>query len=130
LNIGIGANPSAGGVEEDEAIDDNEASVKVVDIVDNFKLQEQPAYGKKQFVAWVKNYIKSLTAKLEAEKADEFKKNVEATTKFLMSKINDLQFFVGESMHDDGALVMAYYKDGATDPTFFYFAHGLKPVKH
>lgn len=37
--------------------------------------------------------------------------------------------FVGESMHDDGSLVFAYYKDGATDPTFLYFAYGLKEVK-
>lgn len=37
--------------------------------------------------------------------------------------------FVGESMHDDGSLVLAYYKDGASDPTFLYFAHGLKEVK-
>lgn len=37
--------------------------------------------------------------------------------------------FVGESMHDDGTMVFAYYKDGATDPTFLYFAHGLKEVK-
>uniref|UniRef100_A0A803M5X4 TCTP domain-containing protein n=1 Tax=Chenopodium quinoa TaxID=63459 RepID=A0A803M5X4_CHEQI len=104
--------------------------IEVVDIVDNFRLQEQPAYDKKQFIGWVKRYIKNLTAKLEGDKADEFKKNVEAATKFLMSKLNDLQFFVGESMHDDGATVMAYYKDGATDPTFLYFAHGLNGVKH
>ena len=37
--------------------------------------------------------------------------------------------FFGESMHDDGSLVLAYYKDGATDPTFLYFSHGLKEVK-
>ena len=37
--------------------------------------------------------------------------------------------FFGESMHDDGGLVFAYYKDGATDPTFLYFSHGLKEVK-
>jgi len=43
--------------------------------------------------------------------------------------LKDLQFFVGESMHDDGSLVFAYYKDGATDPTFLYFAHGLKEIK-
>ncbi|KAJ9682694.1 hypothetical protein PVL29_018590 [Vitis rotundifolia] len=41
-------------------------------------------------------------------------------------RFSDLQFFVGESMQDDGCLVFAYYKDGATDPTFLYFAHGLK----
>lgn len=37
--------------------------------------------------------------------------------------------FVGESMHDDSSLVFAYYKEGATDPTFLYFAHGLKEIK-
>ena len=37
--------------------------------------------------------------------------------------------FVGESMHDDACLVFAYYKEGATDPTFLYFAHDLKEVK-
>lgn len=37
--------------------------------------------------------------------------------------------FVGEGMHDDGTMVFAYYKEGATDPTFIYIAYGLKEVK-
>lgn len=126
VDVDIGANPSAEG-GEDEGVDDQ--AQKVVDIVDTFRLQEQPAYDKKQFVAWVKKYIKNLTPKLQPEQQDVFKKNVEAATKFLLSKLSDLQFFVGESMHDDGSTVFAYYKDGATDPTFLYFAHGLKEVK-
>jgi hypothetical protein len=71
-------------------------------------------------------YIKNLTAVLEPEKADEFKKGVEGATKFLLSKLKDLQFFVGESMKDDATVVFAYYKDGATNPTFLYFSHGRK----
>ena len=70
-----------------------------------------------------------LTAKLDEENQEKFKKNIEGATKFLISKLKDLQFFVGESMHDDGSLVFAYYKDGATDPTFLYFGHGLKEIK-
>ncbi|KAL8208304.1 hypothetical protein R6Q57_007716 [Mikania cordata] len=123
----IGANPSAEGAEEDEGVDDQ--AVKVVDIVDTFRLQEQPAFDKKQFVAYIKKYIKTLTPKLDEEKQDFFKKNIEAATKFLLSKLSDLQFFVGESMHDDGTIVFAYYKDGASDPTFLYFGVGLKEVK-
>lgn len=126
VDVDIGANPSAEG-GEDEGVDDQ--AVKVVDIVDTFRLQEQPPFEKKPFVAWVKKYIKNLTPKLDAEKAEAFKKSVESATKLLMSKLSDLQFFVGESMHDDGAMVFAYYKEGATDPTFLYFAHGLKEVK-
>ncbi|KAG5555067.1 hypothetical protein RHGRI_012559 [Rhododendron griersonianum] len=128
LDVDIGANPSAeGGGEEDEGVDDQ--VVKVVDVVDTFRLQEQPAFDKKQFVEYIKKYIKLLTPKLEGEKQEEFKKNIKGATKFLLSKLSDLQFFVGESMHDDSTLVFAYYKDGATDPTFLYFGHGLKEVK-
>ncbi|OWM74076.1 hypothetical protein CDL15_Pgr008387 [Punica granatum] len=126
LDVDIGANPSAEG-GEDEGVDDQ--AQKVVDIVDTFRLQEQPAFDKKQFVSHIKKYIKLLTPKLEGEKAEEFKKNIEPATKFLLSKLSDFQFFVGESMADDSAVVLAYYKDGAADPTFIYFAHGLKEVK-
>ncbi|KAJ6796096.1 putative translationally-controlled tumor protein-like protein [Iris pallida] len=127
VDVDIGANPSAEGGEEDEGVDDQ--AVKVVDIVDTFRLQEQPPYDKKQFVTYIKRYIKLLSSKLDAEKQELFKKNIEGATKFLLSKLKDLQFFVGESMHDDSSLVFAYYKDGATDPTFLYFAYGLKEVK-
>ncbi|KAF8017224.1 hypothetical protein BT93_H2423 [Corymbia citriodora subsp. variegata] len=126
VDVDIGANPSAEG-GEDEGVDDT--AVKVVDIVDTFRLQEQPPYDKKLFVTYMKRYIKLLTPKLEGEKQEQFKKNVEAATKFLLSKLSDLQFFVGESMHDDASLVFAYYKEGATDPTFLYFGHGLKEIK-
>lgn len=127
VEVNIGANPSAEGGEEDEGVDDQ--AVKVVDIVDTFRLQEQPPFDKKQFVAYIKKYIKNLSPKLEPEKLDAFKKNIEGATKYLLSMLSDLQFFVGESLHDDGSIVFAYYKEGATDPTFLYLAPGLKEVK-
>lgn len=54
-------------------------------------LQEQPPFDKKQFVAYIKKYIKLLTPKLEGEKQEEFKKNIEGATKFLLGKLSDLQ---------------------------------------
>ncbi|XP_057415187.1 translationally-controlled tumor protein homolog [Lotus japonicus] len=127
VDVDIGANPSAEGGGEDEGVDDQ--AVKVVDIVDTFRLQEQPPFDKKMFVTFIKRYIKNLTPKLDEENQVLFKKHIEGATKYLLSKLSDLQFFVGESMHDDGSLVFAYYKDGAADPTFLYFAQGLKEVK-
>ncbi|KAJ6719837.1 TRANSLATIONALLY CONTROLLED TUMOR PROTEIN-RELATED [Salix viminalis] len=126
VDVDIGANPSAEG-GEDEGVDDQ--AVKVVDIVDTFRLQEQPPFDKKLFLAQIKKFIKNLSAKLDDEQKEKFRKNIEGATKFLLSKIKELQFFVGESMHDDGCLVFAYYKDGAADPTFLYFALALKEVK-
>ncbi|CAH2053534.1 unnamed protein product, partial [Thlaspi arvense] len=127
VDVNIGANPSAEGDGEDEGVDDQ--SVKVVDIVDTFRLQEQPPFDKKLFIAHVKKYIKNLTPKLTEEEQAVFKKHVEGAIKYLLPKLSDLQFFVGEGMHEDSSLVFAYYKDGATNPTFLYFAHGLKEVK-
>ena len=100
IDVDIGANPSAEGGGDDEGVDDQ--AVKVVDIVDTFRLQEQPPFDKKQFVTFMKRYIKNLSAKLDAEKQEEFKKNIEGATKYLLGKLKDLQFFVGESMHDEG----------------------------
>lgn len=114
----IGANPSAEGGGDDEGVDDQ--AVKVVDIVDTFRLQvalssitlalvydavctlflclhsmcfwqEQPPFDKKQFVTFMKRYIKNLSAKLDAEKQEEFKKNIEGATKYLLGKLKDLQ---------------------------------------
>eukprot|EP01018_Ginkgo_biloba_P017558 Gb_32417 [translate_table: standard] len=115
VDVDIGANPSAEG-GEDEGVDDQ-------------AIKEQPTFDKKQFVTYIKRYIKNLTPKLPEDRQEEFKKNVEGAAKWLISKLRDLQFFVGESMHDDGCLVFAYYKEGSTDPTFLYFADGLKEVK-
>ncbi|KAH6780289.1 translationally controlled tumor protein [Perilla frutescens var. hirtella] len=127
VDVDIGANPSVEGGGEDEGVDDQ--AVKVVDIVDTFRLQEQPPFDKKQFIGYIKKFIKLLTAKLEGEKQEEFKKSIEGATKYLISKIKDLHFFVGESMHDENSLVFAYYKEGATDLTFLYFAHGLNQTQ-
>lgn len=59
-----------------------------------FLFQEQPAFDKKQFVTWMKRYIKLLTPKLEGEKQEEFKKSIEAATKFLLPKLKDFQLYV------------------------------------
>lgn len=126
VDVDIGANPSAEGGDE-EGVEDQ--AVKVVDIVDTFRLQEQPSFEKKALLAHLKKYVQALTGKLPEERQEVFKKKVGDAVKFLLSKTKDLQFFVGESMHDDGALVFAYYKEGSTSPTFLYFADGLKEIK-
>jgi hypothetical protein len=123
----IGANASAEGGGEDESVDD--AAVKVVDIVDTFRLQEQPTFDKKGFMGYMKKYLKTLTPLVAEDRQGTFKKDVEAAVKFLLSKLGDFQFFVGESMKDDSSLVFAYYKDGKSDPTFLYFSDALKEVK-
>lgn len=54
-------------------------------------VQEQPAFDKKQFIAYIKKYIKNLTPKLEPERQEVFKKHIEGATKYLLSKLKDFQ---------------------------------------
>ncbi|KAH8939265.1 hypothetical protein BDL97_15G028800, partial [Sphagnum fallax] len=122
----IGANPSIEG-GEDEGADDQ--ATKVVDIVDTFKLQEQLTYDKKGFMPYIKKYLKTLTPLVPEECQATFKKDVEGAVKFLLSKLSNFQFFVGENMKDDSSTIFAYYKEGKTDPTFLYFVDALKEVK-
>eukprot|EP00246_Nothoceros_aenigmaticus_P008148 TRINITY_DN22659_c0_g1_i1.p1 TRINITY_DN22659_c0_g1~~TRINITY_DN22659_c0_g1_i1.p1 ORF type:complete len:169 (+),score=39.88 TRINITY_DN22659_c0_g1_i1:121-627(+) len=125
--VSIGANPSAEGADADEGVDDQ--GVKVVDIVDTFRLQEQPSFDKKTFVGYIKKFIKNVTPLVTEDRRQDFMKNIEGAVKFLLGRLKDFQFFVGESMKDDGSIVLAYYKEGATNPTFLYFRDALKEVK-
>ncbi|CAA6654292.1 unnamed protein product [Spirodela intermedia] len=127
IAVDIAANPSAEGSDEDEIVDDK--AVKVIDIVDTFRLQEQPSFDKRQFAAYMKQYANNLTPKLEQEKQEAFKQHMEGATNYLQSKLDDLKIFAGESMHENGSLVFAYCKEGATDPTFLYLAYGLKEIE-
>ncbi|KAF9677986.1 hypothetical protein SADUNF_Sadunf08G0165000 [Salix dunnii] len=98
VDVDIGANPSAegGNEDEDEGVDDQ--SVKVVHIVDTFRLQVSFIL---LFVEWLESnllltrgsllLIKLLSEKLDVENKEHFKKNIEGATKFLISKIKDLQ---------------------------------------
>ncbi|CAN6926800.1 unnamed protein product [Brassica oleracea] len=97
MNFDIGANPSA-----EEGVDDQ--AVKVVDIIDTFRLQalqenrrimmaeiEQPPFDKKQFVMFMKRYLRKTVPKLESEKQKIIKKHIDSATKFLVSKLKDFQ---------------------------------------
>ncbi|CAI5972678.1 unnamed protein product [Closterium sp. NIES-64] len=123
IKVDIGANPSAEGGEE-EAVE--EQSEKVVDIVNTFRLREQPAFDKKAFAGYLKGYAQKLAGLMPAERVAQFRVDSPAACMWLMSKLADLQFFVGESLNLEGSIVYAYYKDGAANPTFIYFKDGLK----
>ncbi|CAM6123151.1 unnamed protein product [Calypogeia fissa] len=127
VDVDIGANPSAEGGGEDEGVDDT--AVKVVDIVDTFRLQEQPAFVKKALLGNLKKFIQNLVAKLPEDRQAVIKAKAGDAVKYILAKVEDLQYFVGESMQDDCSLVFAYYKEGKADPTFLYFADALKEVK-
>ncbi|EIE25527.1 translationally-controlled tumor protein [Coccomyxa subellipsoidea C-169] len=125
VDVDIGANPSA--EEEEDGVDSQ--SRKVVDVVDAFRLNEQPSYDKKQFLGWAKEWLKKVLEKLPADQQEDFKAKSQPAIKMLMGKIKELQFFLGESMDQEGTLIFAYYADGAAEPKFLYPKYALQEIK-
>ena len=54
-------------------------------------VQEQAAYDKKGFLAYIKGYIQKLTPLLPAARQAQFKTDVQAAVKHLLGKLSDLQ---------------------------------------
>ncbi len=65
--VDIGRGSEFGGADADEAVDDQ--AEKVIDIVDAFRYTET-AFGKADYTTYIKNYMKKIKTKLEAEKPD------------------------------------------------------------
>jgi hypothetical protein len=124
ISVDIGANASA-----EEAPEELEsAAKKVVDIVDAFRLQET-SWDKKGFMGYIKLYMKAVAEKLSPERKEAFMAAAPAAVKELLGRFSELQFFTGETGDLEASLAYAYYKEGATDPTFLFFKDGLKEVK-
>ena len=124
VEVNIGANASAEEAEEEV----ESSSKKVVDIVDAFRLQET-SWDKKGFMGYIKTYMKSVADKLPEARKAEFMAAAPAAVKELLGRFSELQFFTGEGSDLEGSMAYAYYKEGATEPTFLYFKDGLKEVK-
>jgi len=144
----FGANPSA--EEAAEGVDDG--SVSGVNIVLANRLQEIQEFTKKQYQEKLKAYMAKLMAKWQAdiavvegegraevaqemkESLADFKAHITADVKeIVLSSFKDkqFQFFVGESLEDDGMICLMTYPSDDTEgrPVMYFIKHGLKEMK-
>merc|ERR1712055_519737 len=126
-----GSNASA--EEADEGTDS--CSTSGIDVVLNHRLTETGFGSKKDYLVYLKDYMKKIVKYLEdndrAGEVETFKKNINNYMKELLPKFKDLQFFVGESMDNDAMIVMVDYKEyqGEERPVLLAFKHGLEEEK-
>ena len=120
-------------IASDDVIEEDNDAPMVIDIVDSFGLNEIEL-GKKDFGAWAKGYLQKVTKQLEEKgKSDRvagFKKGATDLVKFIMSKYDEMQIFVGKAYDMEGALCFCYNKDGEAEPTFLFFADGFRVEKY
>ena len=119
-------------IASDDIADEDENAEMVVDIVDSFKLNEIQL-TKKDFMGYVKGFLKAVVAKLKEngkeDRVKEFQKGATEAVKFIVGKIDEMQFFTGTSYDMDAGIALCYNKDGEADPTFLYFADALVEEK-
>ena len=72
-----------------------------MDLVLNHRLTETGFGSKKDYMVYLKDYMKKVVKYLEendrASEVDTFKKNINGVMKDLLGKFKDLQFFTGET---------------------------------
>mmetsp|Transcript_10985 Transcript_10985/g.15829 ORF Transcript_10985/g.15829 Transcript_10985/m.15829 type:complete len:184 (-) Transcript_10985:163-714(-) len=133
--VDIGCGGEFGGADADAAVDDNVETVNnVIDDRNGFDLHECPM-GKKDFKDYLQTYCKNVRQKLKDDskvtgpEVKAFTSAAPAFCKFLLGKFDDLQFYTTASMDPEGSMVYAYYKDGASNPTFVYIVAGMVEEK-
>lgn len=91
-------------------------------------------FSKADFMAVIKPYLKKVVEKLKEtgkpDRVPEFQKGATEMIKFIVSKYDEMQIFMGESGDPEAGLCFAYNKDDEMDPTFLYFLDGMKEEKY
>lgn len=127
IDVGCGDAFGGGAEEADDAVE------KVNNVIDDsigFGYNEVPM-GKKDFKDFLKEYCGKVRGllkeddKIAGPDVKAFTQGAPAFCKWLLSKYDDLQFYMSPSFNPEGAMVMSYYKDGASNPTFVYIKKGL-----
>merc|ERR1712071_319107 len=122
------------GADADEGAD-AAGAVSGIDIVLNHRLTETGFGTKKDYMVYLKDYMKKVVKYLEdndrAAEVEVFKKNINGYMKDVLGRFKDLQFFVGESMDNDAMIMIMDYKEyqGEERPFLIAFKHGLEEEK-
>ncbi|XP_045602338.2 translationally-controlled tumor protein homolog [Procambarus clarkii] len=127
-NIALdGANPSA--EEVDEGTESN--AVSGIDVVLYMRLQETGFGSKKDYLVYMKDYLKKLKGKLEGTPGADKLVAIQKPLNDILKKFKDLQFFTGESMNPEGMVAIGDYKDidGEERPVFYFPKYGLEEEK-
>ncbi|XP_038550440.1 translationally-controlled tumor protein homolog, partial [Micropterus salmoides] len=86
------------------------------------------AFDKKQYMTYMKEYVKAIKAKLQEdnpERVDGFVADVTPEVKKILANIKNYQFFTGESMNPEGMVGLLDYREDGITPYMLFFKDGL-----
>jgi len=126
-----GSNPSAEELEEgtEDAIESG------LDLVLNQRLVET-AFTKSDYKNYLKTYTKALQEKWKELEWNEEQTGIAKTklteaVKKVLPKLDDYQFFLGESTNPDGMVALLEYRENESGevPIMMFFKHGIDEEK-
>ncbi|KAF3163516.1 hypothetical protein TWF225_002049 [Orbilia oligospora] len=126
-DVDIGANASA--EEAEESVEDG--MITVNNVVYSFRLQST-SFDKKSYLTYLKGYMKTVKAKLAETnpgRVEAFEKGAQAFAKKIVGGFKDYEFYVGESMNPDGAVLLLNYREDGVTPYFTIWKDGLSEMK-
>ena len=103
----------------------------MIDIIDNFHLEETKMDSFKELKGIVGAYLKKCLPFIKEADGDvkDFKTQATEFLKFLQPKFDELQFYTGPSFDVEGAIHFAITKEGDKNPSFYILTPGLKKTK-
>jgi len=132
----IGGNPSAEEAEEGT----EGGSESGVNIVMDSRLKETGFGNKKEYQVYMKDYMKTLFAKLAETKTEEEVKAAKADAavafKEACTKFKEWQFFIGGSMSGEGLIALMEWADIEVDgqtvntPIMYFYKAGIVGIKY
>jgi len=131
-----GSNASAEGEDCDGG--DDPSVVSGIDIVLNHRLVQTGFGSKKDYMVYLKGYMKKVIAHMTAngkggeDEIKTFQKSINDNIAPLLKNFKDLEFYVGEGVDtSNGMILILDYKEykGEERPYFIAFKHGLEEEK-
>ncbi|KAI8601629.1 translationally controlled tumor protein [Dissophora ornata] len=126
-DVDIGANASA--EEAEESLEDGVTIVN--NVVYSFRLGST-SFDKKGYTSYIKGYLKALKVAKKLEEEEEIKayeKDMTAEVKKILGSFKDFEFYTGESMNPDGAVMLLNYREDGVTPYFTVYKHAVKTMK-
>lgn len=127
VDVDIGANPLEG--EEEVSVDCKET---VIDLVYALRLEETCSFTKKQYISYIKGYMKRVKEELSKTTPERIKAFEEGASKYvkkILSKIDDFQCYSGESMDPEAMIILIEYRNDGKKPFAILWKDGLREQK-
>lgn len=135
VKFDIGANPATGegeaAPEEEEPVMDASDESPVNDVVDAFQLCET-GFTKKDYMTYLKSYIKSIRAKLEESnpsRVAEFESGAQVYAKKVLGNFDNFRFFQGENMDPESMVALLGTRENGNE-YFIFWKDGLRAAKY